>query len=162
MRFFDYWLWLWVCRRPIRLVMSFDCTENDCCLQNKTVAKTMILLDAAGKIYMIEHELNRDDEEREPVATWEAEQMPPQCNVECTRMKFETRAVLDRNWRFYLLSILNFKFCYFPKIISLNFKFNLNLITITEFLLNFYWNFLECFHIFLKFFNLFWLWLKFA
>ena len=49
--------------------MSFDCTENDCCLQNKTVAKTMILLDAAGKIYMIEHELNRDDEEREPVAT---------------------------------------------------------------------------------------------
>ena len=49
--------------------MSFDCTANDCCLQNKTDAETKILLDAAGKIYMIEHELHGDDEEREPVAT---------------------------------------------------------------------------------------------
>ena len=64
----------------------------------------MLLLDASGKIYMIKSEFHGDDEEREPVATWDAEQMPPQCNVEWTRMPLETRAALDRNWRFYLLS----------------------------------------------------------
>ena len=63
----------------------------------------MLLLDAAGKIYMIENELG-DDIKREPVATWDAEQMPPQCNVEWTRKPLETRAALNRNWRFYLLS----------------------------------------------------------
>ena len=64
----------------------------------------MLLLDAANKIYIIENELHGDEEEREHVTTWDAEQMPPQCNVEWTRMPLETRAAMERNWRFYLLS----------------------------------------------------------
>ena len=57
------------------------------------------LLDAAGKIYMIGIEFHGDDEEREPVSTWDAKQ---QCGVEWTRLPLETRAALDRNWHFYL------------------------------------------------------------
>ena len=50
---------------------------------------------------MIKSEFHGDDEEREPVATWDAEQMPPQCGVEWTRLPLDTLAALDRNWRFY-------------------------------------------------------------
>ena len=53
---------------------------------------------------MIKSEFHGDDEKRESVATWDTEQMPPQCNVEWTRMPLETWAALDRNWRLYLLS----------------------------------------------------------
>ena len=70
----------------------------------------MLLLDASSRIYMIGSELHGDDEECEPVATWDAEQMPPQCNVEWTRMPLETRAALYRNSAFtcFLNKILNF------------------------------------------------------
>ena len=78
--------------------------KSDCCLQNKTDAETMSLLDPAGKIYMIGCELHGDEKDREPVATWTALQNPPQTVVEWTRLPLKTWAALDNNWRFYSIS----------------------------------------------------------